>query len=162
MTSSNPAPSALYARRIAGISIQECVVRSSFLIDKKARTEALIAGIREGRKKELIQKHIEMLMEFDEDQLDIAEVLLEILNGMSRVEGIWLMNLVSTAMQLPDILFKEWLEKADHRELFSALKQNKEQVAAEDLETADENKTVEVILEVDADNTDVAAEDFNV
>ena len=72
------------------------------------------------------------------------------------------MNLVSTAMQLPDILFKEWLEKADHRELLSALKQNKEQVAAEDLETADKNKTVGVILEVDADNTDVAAEDFNV
>ena len=78
--------------------------------DKKARTEALIAGIREGRKKELIQKHIEMLMEFDEDQLDIAEVLLLILKGKSLEEGIWLMNLVSAATHYPDDLFKKWLE----------------------------------------------------
>jgi len=48
-----------------------------------------------------------MLMEFDEDQLDIAEVLLLILKGKSLEEGIWLMNLVSAATHYPDDLFKK-------------------------------------------------------
>ena len=51
--------------------------------DKKARTEALIAGIHEGRKKELIQKHIETLMKFDEEKLKVTYVLLEILKDAS-------------------------------------------------------------------------------
>ena len=52
-----------------------------------------------------------MLMEFDEDQLDIAEVLLLILKGKSLEEGIWLMNLVSAASHYPeayDERYRKW------------------------------------------------------
>lgn len=69
--------------------------------DSNTRIDALIAGIREEKKKASIQKHIEILMKFDEDQLDIAEVLLIILKGKSLAEGIWLMDLVSAAMHYP-------------------------------------------------------------
>ena len=41
-------------------------------------------------------------MEFDEDQLDIAEMLLIFMKGKSLAEGIWLMDLVSAAFHYPE------------------------------------------------------------
>ena len=79
-------------------------------------------------------------MEFDEDLLDIAEVLLEILKGMNLAEGVWLMNLVSAAMHYPDIFFKEWLGKVDNRELISDSEQTPELAVEEDSGITDENK----------------------
>lgn len=105
--------------------------------DTKAKTEALIAGLYEGRKKALIQKHIETLIEFDEDQLDIAEVFLIMLKGMNLAEGIWLMNLVSAALHYPDELFEEWLGEEDNREQISGAEQAPEQVVKEAFGAAD-------------------------
>ena len=60
------------------------------------------ASQNEGRKKALIQKTIKALLEFDEDQLDIAEMLLIFMKGKSLAEGIWLMDLVSAAFHYPE------------------------------------------------------------
>jgi len=72
-----------------------------------AGTDSFLADIREGSKKALLQKSIENLKELDEDQLDIAEMLLGILKGKSLEEWTWLLNLVSTALHYPVIHFKE-------------------------------------------------------
>ncbi len=93
-------------------------------------TDSFLADIREGRKKALIQKIIETLKGYDEDQLDIVEILLEILKGKSLDEVMWLMNLASVALHYPVILFKESLGKADNPEMISAPDQNLKQAAA--------------------------------
>ena len=85
-------------------------------------TDSFLADIREGRKKALIQKSVEILKGFDEDQLDIAEIILEILENKRLEELIWLMDLVRTALHYPVTLLKEWLGETDNPEMITTMR----------------------------------------
>ena len=100
---------ALRVAEYLGIRPEQICGQCSFLGDRdgKARIDDLLGQVRDERKKDVLRKNMDLLMEFDEDLLYVIEMFLILLRDRSLEEGDWMIRLLINALDYENILLDE-------------------------------------------------------